>query len=377
MIGVLAANDGTATNPDIQTSAGLMRVTGRNVGNLAFWYTARRLLDEEVTFVPWKTAGKSLPKGLRAFVIPAANFIGTHSNLAPITEIVRELDLPVVIVGLGAQSERDDVIPPVADNVKEFLVEVSARTPFIGVRGEYSAKVCKALGASNVEVLGCPSVLMNPDRKLGETVAARMKELEPTSIAVHAACRKGNLTSVERELVRLVQLKRGSSYIVQRPPELIAAMYRETLNEQDSAYFGEVATFLGMSVDELRAFLLDYGHVPSSVPSWQVYMKRFSCSINTRIHGTMMAFQSGIPSLCVTHDTRTRELAAKLKLPGLEPSQMIEHRYDIKRMFAATKFDPVAFEVNRAEIAARYRALFAELGLKPSSHLESFVRRPA
>ncbi|RAI44992.1 polysaccharide pyruvyl transferase family protein [Rhodoplanes roseus] len=373
MIGVLAANDGTATNPDVQTAAGLMRVTGRNVGNLAFWYTARRLFDEEVTFIPWKTAGTSLPKGLKAFVIPAANFIGTHSNLAPITEIVRELDLPVAIFGLGAQSERDDVIPPVSENVKEFLVEVSSRTPFVGVRGDYSAKVCRALGADNVEILGCPSVLMNSDRNLGKTVATKMKELVPTSVAVHAACRKGNLASVERELVRLSLLNRGSSYIVQRPPELIAAMYRETLGPQDAAYFGEVAGFLNMSVQDLTDYLLQYGHVPTSVPSWQVYLKRFSCSINTRIHGTMIAFQSGIPSLCVVHDTRTRELASTLRLPHLETTKFIEHRYDLKQMFNATNFDPVAFESRRSEVAGRYVSLFRELGLKPSRHLNSFL----
>jgi polysaccharide pyruvyl transferase WcaK-like protein len=124
---------------------------------------------------------------------------------------------------------------------------------------------------------------------------------------------------------------------------------------------------------ELRQFLCRHGHVPTSIDSWRSYLRRFSCSINTRIHGTMVAIQSGIPALCVCHDTRTRELAERMKLPALEIATFIEARYEIKRLFAATKFDGAAFDRTRQEAASEYIALFNELGLKPSPHLQSFA----
>lgn len=371
MIGFLAGNDGTATNPDIRTSAGLMSATGRNTGNLAFWYTTRRLIDEDAVMISWKL--KELPKNLKAFVIPAANFIGTHSNLAPITRIIRELNVPCVIVGLGAQSDREDQVPNVGDSVKEFLHEISARTPYLCVRGEYTAAVCHALGVKNVKVLGCPSILMNPDRTLGSTMEQRIADLTPDNVAVHAACLKGNLTGVERELLRFVLLNRGSSYVIQRPPELITILYREKLKEAEAKYVAEFARFLNLTVEELTRFVIENGHVPTSIDSWQAYIRRFSCSVNTRIHGTVVSFQAGVPSLCVMHDTRTRELASGMELPRLEIAQFIEHRYDVKRMFNAAGFVGAKFESNRSHVAQQYLHLFNEIGLKPSPHLKAFV----
>ena len=376
MIGYLAANDGTASGPAAQSAGALMRATGRNVGNLAFWYATRRLFDDEVTFVPWKTKGVALPTNLRALVIPAANFIGAHANLAPIIEIIRELDVPTLVVGLGAQSESEAAAPAVNGTVTEFLAEAARRAPYLAVRGEYSAQVCRDFGVPNVKALGCPSVLMNKDQDLGKLIAGKIAALEPDHIAIHAACRKGNLTNVEREFIRYVNLYPGSSYVVQRPPELAAAIFQDPLMPADSAYLGEMAQFLAMrdGADELQQFLRRFGYVPTSIDSWSAFLRRFSCSINTRIHGTMIALQTGIPALCVTHDTRTRELATRMKMPALDVPKFVESRYDIKRLFQVTRFDGAAFDAGRREVAHEYVTLFKTFGLTPSRHLLAFTQ---
>ena len=87
----------------------------------------------------------------------------------------------------------------------------------------------------------------------------------------------------------------------------------------------------------------------------------------------MLALQSEIPSLCISHDTRTRELAKRLLVPTIDIQTFIESRYDIRRLFFACKFDGRAFETNRSEIAEGYSQLFREVGVKPSSHLLSFL----
>lgn len=375
MIGYLAANDGTISGRSAETADGIMRSSGRNVGNLAFWFATRRLFDEDVLYIPWKTKGVALPQNVRALVIPAANFIGSHSNLAPITEVVRELDVPTLVVGLGAQSEREDALPVVNDSIRQFLDEVSKRTPYIGVRGDYSAKVCREFGFSNIKALGCPSVLMNPDRDLGRMIERKIAKLEPENIAIHAACRKGNVTNVEREFIRYVHLFSGSTYVIQRPPELVAVICREQLKPADATYVEQMASFLGMDggIPELQQFLWRYGYVPTSIDSWRSFLRRFSCSINTRIHGTMVAIQSGLPALCICHDTRTRELAERMKLPALEVQAFIEGRYEIKRLFSATGFDGAAFDQNRRDIAQEYINLIEEIGLTPSAHLLAFA----
>lgn len=378
MIGYLAANDGTISGHATDTADGIMRSSGRNTGNLAFWQATRLLFKEEVVFIPWKTKGQQLPKNLTALVIPAANFIGSHSNLAPITEIITDLDVPTMVVGLGAQSESENVLPVVNDSVRRFLTEASKRAPYLAVRGEYSAHVCRQFGVPNVKILGCPSVFLNGNPDLGKIVEDKMARLEPSNVAIHAACRKGNITNVEREFVRYVQLFQGSAYVVQRPPELVGAMLRESLKPPEMAYLGDMAQFLGMaSIQELEKFLRTFGYVPTSIDSWRSYLRKFSCSINTRIHGTMVAFQAEIPALCVVHDTRTRELAAQTKLPSLEVARFIEGRYDIKRLFSSTNFSGAAFDSWRQKIAGEYLTLLTAMKLTPSARLFALAEGPA
>lgn len=378
MIGYLAANDGTVAGKPSESADGIMSHSGRNVGNLAFWHVVRRLFDDEVSYIPWKTTG-GLPQKLKALVIPAANFIGAHANLAPLTQIIRALDVPTLVLGLGAQSESENTLPPVDDSVKQFLSEASRCGPALAVRGEYSARVCRAFGIANVKVLGCPSVLMNGRRDLGEFLEARISRFEPDNVAVHAACRKGNLTTVERELVRIVQLQNGSAYIVQRPPELVAAIFREDLPPAHVAYLADMARFLGMSggAADLTRFLRRYGHVPTSIDAWRSFLRRFSCAVNTRIHGTIVALQTGIPALCICHDTRTRELAVTLKIPAVDVGKFVELRYELKRLFLAAEFDGAAFDENRRRLAREYVMLFETVGLTPSAHLRALAKEPA
>lgn len=373
MIGYLATNDGVLDAPHNLRADSIMANTGNNVGNLAFWYVARRLLDEEVRFVTW--SAKELPDDLTALVIPAANFIGPHADLAPLTKIVRMLDVPTIVVGLGAQAEKEGDTPEVNEACIEFLHEIASRAPYICVRGEYTARICAHFGVENVRVLGCPSVFLNGDKTLGERMEEAIGSLRAENVAVHAACDKGPLTSVERELVRMAQLRPGSSYVVQRPVEMMRRILREPLAEADLPYLKTLGAFFGFgqNLDDFIGFLTTTGYVPTSIDSWMTAMRKHSCSINTRIHGTMIPFQAGVPSICITHDTRTRELVQVMKLPTLETQEFVEGRYDVEGLFAAAQFDGKAFDAGRRELSAGYLELFDAVGLHASSHLSAFA----
>lgn len=372
MIGYLAANDGTIGWNGASSAGQMMAASGNNLGNLAFWYTTRRLFDaSDIAYVTWSSKG--LPSGIKCLVIPAANFIGPHANLAPLLEIVKTLDVPTLLIGVGAQSEREDQIPQTDDACTQFLREVEKRSPWIAVRGEYSAKVCRALGIKNIRVLGCPSILMNNHQCLGQIIEKKISNLYPESIAVHAACHKGELINVERELIRYVKLFSGSSYVIQRPVEMIKSAFREN-TDLDKEYLSKLSAFFGENdVYSFSKFLQRCGYAPVSINSWASYLRRFSCSINTRIHGTIVSIQSGIPGLCIHHDTRTKELSDRLLLPALSTRQFIDSRYDLKRLFLLTKFDGRRFDEERKQIAQEYISLFEDVGLVPSRHLLAFA----
>lgn len=383
-VGYFAQNYGVVSNPHSMNIDQLMHHTGHNTGNLAFWHAANLLFDtDEQVLVNWGSTADQLKDKIDLLVIPAANFLNHTSNLEAQAKLIEALDVPIIMMGIGAQSETHTEFTPLTDGTKRFLKVVSERTPFIGVRGDYSADLCRHYGINNVEVLGCPSILINPSKTLGETIEQRMS-LPVERLLVHACCLKAPLLKTEATLFNALQ-QYSSRYIVQRPPELIKAILGLELNEDDMAYLekfrGHVAGHLEMS--EFLAVLRDKGESYMSVPEWLSRMRGFSHAIGTRIHGTLLPISVGVPSVCIYQDTRTDELSDTLKIPRISykmfnkySSNMLgksREAVDFNRIFDSIEFSGEKFDLRRRAIAKKYTELFKLASLKSSRHLESIA----
>jgi hypothetical protein len=375
-VAYLAENLGRIDRAWAKGGDGLMHHTGHNVGNMAFWYAAHMLIDAECHLVGRNTRAKDVPDDVRAFVIPAANFLNAGADLSPLADLVRELDRPCLVLGLGAQAESADRPPELRPGTVAFLQEVAKRTPSLGIRGTFTKQLCGALGVENTTVLGCPSILVNPARDLGQRLKRKIECLtEDGPFAVHAACIKAVVQSTERELVRLAQLKQGSAYIVQRPVELIKVVYGEPLNEAETVILRRCCQFLGFGtrIERLVEFLRTTLLVPDSIDGWVHGLRRFSAGVNTRIHGTLMCTAAEIPGVCVWHDTRTQELTQAMRLPSLSVRTFTENRYSVRDLFAASGFDADTFDTRRMELARMNAAVISQAGLAPSRHLRAFL----
>jgi hypothetical protein len=375
-VAYLAENFGRIDRAWAKGGDGLMHHTGHNVGNMAFWYAARMLIDAECHLVGRSTRAKDVPDDVRAFVIPAANFLNKGADLTQLAELVRELDRPCLVLGLGAQAESKDAPPELKPGTLDFLREVAKRTPSLGIRGEFTKGLCGTLGVENTTVLGCPSILINPARDLGRRLQRRIDALtEDGPFAVHAACIKSVVQGVERELVRLAQLNPGSAYVVQRPVEMIKAVYGEEMTEKEQAELKRFASFLGFGSrpEKLVAFLRSTLLVPDSIDGWVHGLRRFSAGVNTRIHGTLMCTAAEIPGVCIWHDTRTQELTQEMRLPNLPVRAFTDNRYSVRDMFVASGFDAEAFDARRMELARMNGEMIAQAGLAPSRHLRAFL----
>ncbi|WP_376094477.1 polysaccharide pyruvyl transferase family protein [Roseomonas sp. CCTCC AB2023176] len=376
-VAYLAENFGTVARAWERTVPDLLLATGGNTGNLAFWYAARLLFDaEEIHLISRNTRAAAIPKDVEVVVIPAANFLNAGADLGRLAELIRAIGRPCLVVGLGAQAEQETAPPKLTDGTLDFLREVSRLSPTICIRGAFTQEFCRGLGVENTTVLGCPSLLINPDPRLGERLEQGIAALPATGpVAVHAACIKPGIQSVERELARLVLLNPGSAYLVQRPVEMMKAIYGQLPDGPgEGAYFKRCAEFLGFGTpDGLAAFLRTHGQIPSSVDAWADSLRRFVAGVNTRIHGTMMGVAAGLPSLCICHDTRTRELARQLRVPHIGPREVIENRFSVPALFAAAGFSGASFDEGRREAAAGYADVVRAVGLTPSRHLLRFL----
>ena len=110
----------------------------------------------------------------------------------------------------------------------------------------------------------------------------------------------------------------------------------------------------------------------ADLESWMHYLKSYSHAIGTRIHGTILPLSVEIPSICITHDTRTVELSERLMIPRMHYTEFMKHTLSTREVFANVSFNGKDFEDNRTDIAEVYHRLFRELGLTPSSKLVQF-----
>jgi len=90
-------------------------------------------------------------------IIRGSNYLSEDADLGYLVPLIERLDLPVVALGIGAQSPtyRRLNLP---HGTKRFLHAVAAHSRSIGVRGEYSAEVVRDAGIDNITVIGCPSL---------------------------------------------------------------------------------------------------------------------------------------------------------------------------------------------------------------------------
>jgi polysaccharide pyruvyl transferase WcaK-like protein len=368
-IAYLAENFGSFTGFDL-TYREIMNHSGHNVGNFAFWNAARLLMEGE--FKPFGFNSKPAQvKGADLILIPAANFLNETADLGWLADIIEQTDLPCIIVGLGAQSEREALIPKLKQGTVRFLETISKKTLYLCVRGEFSKQVCEHYGVNNVKVMGCPSLFTNQNRSMAKTIRAKW-DGEIQKLAIHAASIKAHVRTVERFLFSRLLVHPGSSYILQRPVELMK-MTRGEHSQDDQAYLEKLNQFLcpDLSFSSFSSVVRAYGYIPYSVDSWIFQLKSHSHSLGTRIHGAMMSLAAEIPTICVTHDTRTRELCSVMKVPTIDCSKLSTVN-SVSDVFSAVEFEAEGFEENRSVIAASYLELLKSMSVVPSKRLLAF-----
>lgn len=353
----------------------LFERVGQNSGNLAFHYAVERQLNCN-SVVGWDAPSEVIESAGGTAVIPCANQLGAHTDLADLGKKFRSLQTAMVAVGLGAQAGLSGDIPDIKIGTLDWVRAIAERAvgaqPNIGVRGNFTLRVLEHYGlAESAEVLGCPTLFIHPSPELGRQIYERLSE--PKRIAVAS----GNpyireLARLEASLTSLVKATQGS-YVGQHP----LIMFRLARGEADHMGVSDLALSRDyicpeMSLDEFALWTKQYGTIFFDIPSWMEHYRRFDFVIGTRIHGTMLALQAGVPALCIAHDSRTLELCQTMKIPYVLSKDVVGgiQRKDLLRLF---QFDPDDFDANRRMLARRYVDFLKNNQLQPADWLEGIA----
>lgn len=347
----------------------LYDLVGHNTGNLAFHYAIDSHLGGGLATIDWGAPGEQIDRKGGVAILPCANQLGAHADYGNLAGKFANLESRLVAIGLGAQGGTDGKIPEVPKGSLEWVRAISQRAPTsepnIAVRGPFTLEVLAHHGlAESAVVLGCPTLFINSDVKLGAAIANNVRE--PRRIAVTSGHQRWkHLAAIEASLVSMV-CATGGSYVGQSPLEMVS-LTRGEASRMDAAALAECRDYAapGMDLDEFIRWSERHCHVFFDVSAWMEHYRRFDFVVGTRIHGVMLALQAGVPAMCIAHDSRTLELCRTMMVPHVLAKDVVARGLTRKSLLQLFQFDPDAFDRNRKELCRGYIRFLSSNGLRP------------
>ena len=333
---------------------------GDNAGNLVFLQATHRILatrDQRLDAGGFSVDPVLAPivnERYDAYVMPLANAFrpSYELKLKRIVRFLERLTIPVVILGVGAQSTPNFTFEGLARMeplIRRFVGAVLDRGPSIGVRGEITAEYLSGLGFRDVEIIGCPSMFLNGDRIEVRKRRPALDRDSPVSINVspyvtamgpvtlsHAA-RYPNLRYVAQDLPTLGAML-GSGWPAERPAD-------DPIPLHDAHPFFR---------DRRARFYVEPW-------PWIDDLGEVEFSFGTRIHGNIAALLAGTPAYVFAHDSRTLELARHFEIPH-RPMRDVPADVDAADLYAEA--DYTGLVDNHAARFATFASYLARHGIR-------------
>lgn len=348
---------------------------GGNVGNLIWKYaTHERLIDLDDTPTCKASyikdcAEKARSKGMSPVMLkPVANLLNPNDQkvFGGTAGMIEGNGVRILIIGLGVQVEfrlgsndpefnssakittsSVDFVHP--ENTKAFLRVMSESGGEMLLRGQFALNVTRSGGFTRGHSLGCPSLFINDDVRLGKTLEEKYKSI---------VSRRG-----DRTLKVAVNLKRKCRGIAKQ-----IVHFRD--NYPNSRFYaqgpGDMKILQELKVPFERTRLF------SKVEDWIEDLREMDVSYGLRIHGNMVSLGAGLPVVVAASDWRVLELVQVMKIPHVITYDPIlaDEDVDIAKVVEEMgTFDGDAFDRNRCEIAKVYIRVFQKYGIGVRRHV--------
>jgi hypothetical protein len=291
-------------------------VIATNSGNLIFSDATHKILQTPGTEVVSNgvrtevAAAGRINEEYDAFVVPLANAFrpSFEAQLKRLTRLIGKLRIPVVVVGVGAQSGLDynpARLKPMEQSVREFVSAVLDHSASIGVRGEFTEKYLKDMGFRDVEVIGCPSLfLYGKELVVEKRVPALTAESRVAINGSHNAVQKGLDRIIRRTHERYPHLR----FIGQNISDARQLHWRDLSDAN-----GRVTSM--PTHPDHPMYREDKVRVYVDPVTWIDDLRAFDFSFGSRIHGNIAALLAGTPATVLCGDSRTLELCRYFEIP--------------------------------------------------------------
>ncbi|WP_299950173.1 polysaccharide pyruvyl transferase family protein [Hyphomonas sp. BRH_c22] len=346
----------------------LYHVVGKNTGNLLFTNAVWNQIEGPKERVSFDFDPDKLNERLNALVIPAANWLSPTVDFGHMAGLVERLTIPVVLIGLGAQDIGYSGAINIPEGTARLVKAVAERSISISARGEYSKQILNSLGVRNVTVTGCPSLYHDfrrfsppPSKPRIRVDRGLIHSTRYSATYVPFA----RTDSVNRQLFRFACSKQ-LDILYQSEPEEMALLAGFTVAEDiDDRMRGLLREIYdARDWDSLVKYWQEHGKVYYDVGAWSNSLDAYDYVLGTRLHGTIMALNSGVPAMLVHHDSRTREMAEFAAIPSISADQLRLNSSSVEAMFRKADLDQ--YYQRREENRTKYRTFLTAQGFAPS-----------
>lgn len=299
-------------------------LVGSNTGNLIFQHSLARVVMTEDTEITMIKTSRPYPQEqidqwnqeYDMFLIPLANAfrVSFQNELRQLTNLVRKLKIPCVVVGVGFQKGiNSDKWEFEFDNVvKDFVKAVLEKSSIIGLRGDATAEYLNRLGfkpEQDYTVIGCPSMY---------TFGDSLPKPRPTDLSTESKVTLNYKIGLPKDLYQFLRKQEAqfkhSVFISQVIPEIkiLYAGYfdftKKSLKKVPSDYPIHMYSDIQKN-DEMVGVVDDI--------SWLNFLKQQDFNFGSRIHGNIISILAGTPCYIFAGDYRVKELAEYHHIPHM------------------------------------------------------------
>ncbi|WP_411906077.1 polysaccharide pyruvyl transferase family protein [Rhizobium mayense] len=292
---------------------------GLNTGNMMFTAAIYDQIDAELVQVDYDFDPSYVNSTFDALVIPAANWLGIHSDWDWLVSQIEEVEIPVVTVGIGAQApnSRLDTVDWNDSSVRLARV-LASKAPYLSTRGHYTTSCLQRLGILNVITTGCPSIYRQFPRVVGQPATGNLV-IQSTRYGITKSF--AEKPSVNQSLFRFA-FEHKLDMVYQSEPEemnyLIEGEAAEIFTRKPY-HLSALQDLYGAETSiSLKSYLDQHGKVFYDLEQWSQYIQSANGVLGTRLHGAIIALNSGVPAVLIPHDSRTSELITFAKIPSAE-----------------------------------------------------------
>jgi hypothetical protein len=347
--------------------------TGGNTGNQII---AHALLGQiEYDDVSWQHSidPRAVKERFDMIVIAAANFLFKSFDFGGMAEYIEKANLPVAIVGLGAQSNTYDPNIELLPGTERFVKVVAERATKIGVRGPYTREVLERRGVHNVTVTGCPSYYMSRSPVLTLTKrefgAVKKLSVNASRDVVTHAFDANKMSKLVRDIYRQAILLDADFVAQSEHAEIVLS---DGAPAECGRALDDIAKYLDGVAEDRRVRAWANGHIRAffDVDQWIDAIRGYDFVFGNRFHGNMIALQHGVPACVVCHDTRTEDMCKFLGMPHVNIVDL--DTIDVRDLY--DRVDCVSLAERYKTLYPKYIAFLRENGLtprQPVSHLSA------